>query len=106
LFDRAASFLPPRQGPPSIPQHDEPFAQLLALTSQAKTPPDGMAHPGGNITGFSFLEYSMVGKSLEMLKQMTPSLFRVAVMFNPKSIPTTMSSCARSRAPPARHRSR
>ena len=32
-----------------------------------------MAHPGGNITGFSFLEYSMVGKSLEMLKQIAPS---------------------------------
>jgi ABC transporter substrate binding protein len=35
-----------------------------------------MAHPGGNITGFSFLEYSMVGKSLEMLKQMMPSRHR------------------------------
>jgi putative ABC transport system substrate-binding protein len=46
-----------------------------------------MAHPGGNITGFSFLEYSMVGKSLEMLKQMTPSLTRVAVMFNPDTYP-------------------
>ena len=46
-----------------------------------------MAHPGGNITGFSFLEYSMVGKSLEMLKQMVPSLTHVAVMFNPDTYP-------------------
>jgi putative tryptophan/tyrosine transport system substrate-binding protein len=46
-----------------------------------------MAHPGGNITGFSFLEYSMVGKSLEMLKQVAPSLTRVAVMFNPATYP-------------------
>jgi putative tryptophan/tyrosine transport system substrate-binding protein len=46
-----------------------------------------MAHPGGNITGFSFLEYSMVGKSLEMLKQVAPSLVRVAVMFNPETYP-------------------
>ena len=46
-----------------------------------------MAHPGGNITGFSFLEYSMVGKSLEMLKQVAPSLTRVAVMFNPDTYP-------------------
>jgi len=46
-----------------------------------------MAHPGGNITGFSFLEYSMVGKSLEMLKQVVPSLTRVAVMFNPDTYP-------------------
>jgi len=42
-----------------------------------------MAHPGGNITGFSFLEYSMVGKSLEMLKQIAPKTSRVALMFNP-----------------------
>src|SRR5262245_20020145 len=46
-----------------------------------------MAHPGGNITGFSFLEYSMIGKSLEMLKEVAPSLTRVAVMFNPDTYP-------------------
>jgi putative tryptophan/tyrosine transport system substrate-binding protein len=46
-----------------------------------------MAHPGGNITGFSFLEYSVVGKSLEMLKQVAPSLTRVAIMFNPETYP-------------------
>ncbi len=46
-----------------------------------------MAHPGGNITGFSFLEYSMVGKSLDMLKQIAPGMIRVAVMFNPDTYP-------------------
>src|SRR5436305_5881517 len=46
-----------------------------------------MAHPGGNITGFSFLEYSMVGKSLEMLKQISPGIVRVAMMFNPDTYP-------------------
>ncbi len=46
-----------------------------------------MAHPGGNITGFLFLEYSMVGKSLEMLKQVAPQSTRVAVMFNPDTYP-------------------
>ena len=46
-----------------------------------------MAHPGGNITGFSFLDYSMVGKSLEMLKEIAPSVVRVAVMFNPETSP-------------------
>src|SRR5205809_4250335 len=48
---------------------------------------DSMAHPGGNITGFSFLEYSMVGKSLEMLKQIAPGVARVAIMFNPDTYP-------------------
>jgi len=46
-----------------------------------------MAHPGGNITGFSFLEYSMVGKSLEMLKQIAPGIVRAVVMFNPDTYP-------------------
>jgi putative ABC transport system substrate-binding protein len=46
-----------------------------------------MAHPGGNITGFSFLEYSMVGKSLEMLKQVAPGIGRIAMMFNPDTYP-------------------
>jgi putative ABC transport system substrate-binding protein len=46
-----------------------------------------MAHPGGNITGFSFLDYSMVGKSLEMLKQIAPGIVRAGVMFNPDTYP-------------------
>jgi putative tryptophan/tyrosine transport system substrate-binding protein len=46
-----------------------------------------MAHPGGNITGFSFLEYSMVGKSLEMLKRIAPQTTSVAIMFNPETYP-------------------
>jgi putative ABC transport system substrate-binding protein len=46
-----------------------------------------LARPGGNITGFSFLEYSMVGKSLEILSQLAPSTHRVAVMFNPATTP-------------------
>jgi putative tryptophan/tyrosine transport system substrate-binding protein len=46
-----------------------------------------MANPGGNITGFSFLEYSVVGKSLEMLKQVVPGVARVAAIFNPETYP-------------------
>jgi putative ABC transport system substrate-binding protein len=46
-----------------------------------------LARPGGNITGFTFLEYSMIGKSLELLKQLAPGVVRVAVMFNPETAP-------------------
>ena len=46
-----------------------------------------LARPGGNITGFSFLEYSMIGKSLEMLTQIAPKVHRVAIMFNPTTMP-------------------
>ena len=46
-----------------------------------------LARPGGNITGFSFLEYSMIGKSLELLRQLAPSVNRLAIMFNPTTAP-------------------
>jgi len=46
-----------------------------------------MAHPGGNITGFTPAEFSMQGKKLEMLKEMAPQITRVAVLFNPEQIP-------------------
>jgi ABC-type uncharacterized transport system substrate-binding protein len=44
-----------------------------------------LARPGGNITGFTFVEYSMLGKSLELLKQAAPGIARVGFMFNPET---------------------
>jgi putative ABC transport system substrate-binding protein len=44
-----------------------------------------LARPGGNITGFANLEPSVGGKWLELLKEIAPSIRRVAVMFNPAS---------------------
>jgi putative ABC transport system substrate-binding protein len=46
-----------------------------------------LAHPGGNITGFSAFETSMAGKWLDLLKQASPDLTRVAVIFNPDTSP-------------------
>ena len=44
---------------------------------------DSLAHPGGNATGFMLFEYSISGKWLELLKQIAPSLKRVAVLGDP-----------------------
>src|SRR5882724_5449289 len=41
---------------------------------------DSLARPGGNATGFTLFEYSMSGKWLELLKEIAPSLKRVAVL--------------------------
>src|SRR5262245_4221958 len=41
------------------------------------------ARPGGNITGFAHLEYAVLGKWLDLLKEIAPSLTRVAVLGNP-----------------------
>jgi putative tryptophan/tyrosine transport system substrate-binding protein len=46
-----------------------------------------LGHPGGNITGFSFIESPMLGKWVEMLKEIAPSVKRIAVMFNPHTAP-------------------
>ena len=46
-----------------------------------------LAHPGGNITGFSSFESSMGSKWLEMLKEIAPDTTRVAFVFNPKTAP-------------------
>jgi putative ABC transport system substrate-binding protein len=46
-----------------------------------------LAHPGGNITGFTAYERSMGGKWIDLLKQMVPTLARTVVMFNPDAAP-------------------
>jgi ABC-type uncharacterized transport system substrate-binding protein len=39
-----------------------------------------LARPGGNVTGFMQFEYTLSGKWLELLKQIAPSVTRVAVI--------------------------
>jgi len=46
-----------------------------------------LSHPGGNITGFTFIDFPMVGKWLEMLKEIAPSVRRVALLFDPDTAP-------------------
>src|SRR5262245_7814518 len=41
---------------------------------------EGLARPGGNITGFSVFEYGISGKWLELLKEIAPGVTRVAVL--------------------------
>src|SRR6516165_3254928 len=42
-----------------------------------------LAHPGGRITGLSFIEPEMVGKWINLLSDVKPNLSRAALMFNP-----------------------
>jgi putative ABC transport system substrate-binding protein len=42
-----------------------------------------LAHPGGNITGFSIFEYTLSGKWLELLKEIAPRVTRAAVLRDP-----------------------
>jgi putative ABC transport system substrate-binding protein len=42
-----------------------------------------LAHPGGNITGFSHFDSGIGGKWLQLLHEMTPQTMRFVSMFNP-----------------------
>ncbi|HSE77016.1 MAG TPA: ABC transporter substrate-binding protein [Alphaproteobacteria bacterium] len=44
-----------------------------------------LARPGGNMTGISSPEYSVVAKLLEILKQAAPDMQRAALVFNPEN---------------------
>ena len=82
--------------PDLIVGHTTPVAAALSQTTRtipvvfvSITDPvrDGfvssMAHPGGNMTGFTNYEFSMGAKWLEILKEMAPSTARVSLMLNP-----------------------
>jgi ABC-type uncharacterized transport system substrate-binding protein len=43
-----------------------------------------LSRPGGNATGFMMFEYSLCAKWLELLKEITPGITRVAVLRDPK----------------------
>ena len=44
---------------------------------------ENFPRPGGNVTGFTNIEPTMAGKWLELLKEIAPSVNRVAFLFNP-----------------------
>jgi putative tryptophan/tyrosine transport system substrate-binding protein len=46
-----------------------------------------LARPGGNITGFSYVDFPIIGKWLEILKEIVPGMRRMTVMFNPQTAP-------------------
>jgi putative tryptophan/tyrosine transport system substrate-binding protein len=43
------------------------------------------AHPNGNLTGFANWEMSMIGKWLELLKEVAPQVERVGLMVHPET---------------------
>jgi putative ABC transport system substrate-binding protein len=45
-----------------------------------------LARPGGNVTGFSSFEFGMSSKWIELLKQLSPRIARIAVLYNPNAI--------------------
>ncbi|MFL6828349.1 MAG: ABC transporter substrate-binding protein [Bradyrhizobium sp.] len=48
---------------------------------------EGLAHPGGNITGFITSEAAMGSKMLDLLLDIAPDVKRAAMLFNPDTAP-------------------
>ena len=61
------------------------FTQVVDPVGQGLVP--NLAHPGGNVTGFTSFEFSIGTKWLEALKQTAVRVTRVALVFNPQSAP-------------------
>ena len=52
---------------------------------------ESLARPGSNITGLSQTAGEMHGKRLELLKDMVPKVSRVAVIWNPQTLTSTLA---------------
>src|SRR5262245_61313619 len=61
------------------------FTQVVDPVGQGLV--SNLAHPGGNVTGFTSFEFSIGTKWLQVLKQTAPHVARVALAFNPHSAP-------------------
>lgn len=46
-----------------------------------------LAHPGGNVTGFTESQSTLGGKWIQLLKEIDPRITRVALLFNPTTAP-------------------
>ena len=60
-----------------------PIVMALVVDPVATGLVASLARPGGNVTGLSIMTPELVGKQLEMLKEIVPKATRVAVLWNP-----------------------
>jgi putative ABC transport system substrate-binding protein len=57
------------------------------------TDPVGLGHvqslsrPGGNITGFTFIDPALIGKWIGLLREIMPNVTRAGLLFNPSTTP-------------------
>ncbi len=76
-------------GPPPAPEAAKQATSTIPIVFAVTGDPVGqglvasIARPGGNITGLTSIAPEVVGKQLELLKEVAPKVSRVAVLQNP-----------------------
>jgi ABC-type uncharacterized transport system substrate-binding protein len=83
-------------GGPSVQAAKKATDSIPIVMTNAGDPVDqgfvaSLARPGGNITGLSSLTHDLAGKRLELLKETVPKLSRVAVLWHPDAIGSTLN---------------
>jgi putative ABC transport system substrate-binding protein len=74
-------------GPPAVAASQQ-VTRTLPIVFANVTDPVGLglvaslARPGGNATGFMNVEFGLIGKLMELLKRIAPSVTQVAVLRN------------------------
>ena len=59
-----------------------------------------LGRPGSNITGFTNMDFSVIGKSVELLKTMVPTLTQIGLLFNSEVYPLYDSYLRKFQAEP------
>ena len=67
-----------------------PIVMIAAADVVAMGLVKSLAHPGGNLTGLTIFAPELMGKRLELLKQIVPSMTRAGVLFR-RNLPSTRS---------------
>jgi putative ABC transport system substrate-binding protein len=75
-----------------------PIVFVLSLDPIGSGFAASLAHPGGNITGFTGNDPTIGGKWMELLKEIAPRTVRVALLFNPATAPPLQSQIASVKA--------
>jgi ABC-type uncharacterized transport system substrate-binding protein len=68
-----------------------PIVFVLAVDPIRSGFAKSLAHPGGNITGFTGNDPAIGGKWMELLKEIAPRTAHVALLFNPATAPPLQS---------------
>jgi putative tryptophan/tyrosine transport system substrate-binding protein len=64
-----------------------PVVFVLAIDPVGMGHVSSLSHPGGNFTGFTFIDPELIGKWTDLLKDMAPGTARAALLFNPATSP-------------------